>query len=267
MSDILKQITDYKKSEVLKLKKKQSIKDFEKEIINIENPRKFSDTLISASNDKFGLIAEVKKASPSKGIIRKDFNPEKIAIDYEKAGAACLSVLTDQNFFHGKNEYLEKIKKIVDLPILRKDFIIDEFQVIESKSIGADGILLIAACLDKKQIIKLSRLAKSLGLEVLIEIHDLSELDDCCIESVDIIGVNNRNLKTFNVDIETSVSLSSKIPSNYAKISESGISNSNDIITLKNFGYDGFLIGENFMKSVDPGRALANFLNEIKNDC
>ena len=110
MSDILKQITDYKKSEVLKLKKKQSIKDFEKEIINIENPRKFSDTLISASNDKFGLIAEVKKASPSKGIIRKDFNPEKIAIDYEKAGAACLSVLTDQNFFHGKSEYLEKIK-------------------------------------------------------------------------------------------------------------------------------------------------------------
>ena len=106
-----------------------------------------------------------------------------------------------------------------------------------------------------------------MGLEVLIEIHDLSELDDCCIDSVDIIGVNNRNLKTFNVDIETSISLSSKIPSNYAKISESGISNSNDIITLKNFGYDGFLIGENFMKSVDPGRALANFLNEIKNDC
>ena len=152
MSDILKQITDYKKSEVLKLKKKQSIKDFEKEIINIENPRKFSDTLISASNDKFGLIAEVKKASPSKGIIRKDFNPEKIAIDYEKAGAACLSVLTDQNFFHGKSEYLEKIKKIVDLPILRKDFIIDEFQIFESRFIGADCILLIVACLNDTEL-------------------------------------------------------------------------------------------------------------------
>ena len=193
MSDILKQITDYKKSEVLELKKKQSIKDFEKEIINIENPRKFSDTLISASNDKFGLIAEVKKASPSKGIIRKDFNPEKIAIDYEKAGAACLSVLTDQNFFHGTNEYLEKIKKIVDLPILRKDFIIDEFQIFESRFIGADCILLIVACLNDTELNDFYKISKY--IDYIIEENELKQGMFLPGENIPIYSKSRLNIK------------------------------------------------------------------------
>ena len=262
--DILSKIISKKIDELNQLKRSISISDLENSEFFERNNKSIVNGLIE---NEISIIAEHKRKSPSRSEINSQTPTEKIINGYQEAGAAALSILTEKNFFNGSINDILNARKITELPILRKDFIIDEFQVIESKSIGADGILLIAACLDKKQIIKLSELGKSLGLEVLIEIHDLSELDDCCIDSVDIIGVNNRNLKTFNVDIETSVSLSSKIPSNYAKISESGISNSNDIITLKNFGFDGFLIGENFMKSVDPGRALANFLNEIKNDC
>ena len=262
--DILSKIISKKIDELNQLKRVISTSDLESSEFFERNNKSIVSGLIG---NEISIIAEHKRKSPSRSEINFQTSTEKIINGYQKAGAVALSILTEKNFFNGSNYDITNVRKITELPILRKDFIIDEFQVLESKSIGADGILLIAACLDKKQIIKLSRLAKSLDLEVLIEIHDLSELDDCCIESVDIIGVNNRNLKTFNVDIETSVSLSSKIPSNYAKISESGISNSNDIVTLKNFGYDGFLIGENFMKTEDPGRALENFLNEIKNDC
>ena len=149
---------------------------------------------------------------------------------------------------------------------MRKDFIIDEYQIIESKSIGADGILLIAACLEKKEIIRLSKLAKSLDLEVLIEIHDLSEISRSCIESVDIIGINNRNLKTFDVQIKTSLDLIKEIPEQYTKISESGISKVSDIIELKNCGFDGFLIGESFMKTEDPGLSLSKFIRKVKDE-
>ena len=260
MSDILKQITDYKKSEVLKLKKKQSIKDFEKEIINIENPRKFSDTLISASNDKFGLIAEVKKASPSKGIIRKDFNPEKIAIDYEKAGAACLSVLTDQNFFHGKNEYLEKIKKIVDLPILRKDFIIDEFQIFESRFIGADCILLIVACLNDTELNDFYNISKSLKMDALIEVHNEDELQRALKLNPKMIGINNRNLKNMTVTLDTSIKLVKKIPKNILVVSESGFKNHSDLKLMEQYGIKSFLIGETFMKSKNIQSSVENIL-------
>ena len=260
MSDILKQITDYKKSEVLKLKKKQSIKDFEKEIINIENPRKFSDTLISASNDKFGLIAEVKKGSPSKGIIRKDFNPEKIAIDYEKAGAACLSVLTDQNFFHGKSEYLEKIKKIVDLPILRKDFIIDEFQIFESRFIGADCILLIVACLNDIELNDFYNISKSLEMDALIEVHNEDELQRALKLNPKMIGINNRNLKNMTVTLDTSIKLVKKIPKNILVVSESGFKNHSDLKLMEQYGIKSFLIGETFMKSKNIQSSVENIL-------
>ena len=262
--NILSKIISKKIDELNQVKRVISISELESSEFFDRNNKSIVSGLIE---NEISIIAEHKRKSPSRSEINFQTSTEKIINGYQKSGAVALSILTEKNFFNGSNYDITNARKITELPILRKDFIIDEFQVLESKSIGADGILLIAACLDKKQIIKLSRLAKSLDLEVLIEIHDLSELDNCCIDSVDIIGVNNRNLMTFNVDIETSISLSSKIPRNYVKISESGISNPNDIITLKNFGYDGFLIGENFMKTEDPGRALENFLNEIKNDC
>ena len=253
MSDILKQITDYKKSEVLELKKKQSIKDFEKEIINIENPRKFSDTLISASNDKFGLIAEIKKASPSKGIIRKDFNPEKIAIDYEKAGAACLSVLTDQNFFHGKSEYLEKIKKIVDLPILRKDFIIDEFQIFESRFIGADCILLIVACLNDTELNDFYNISESLKMDALIEVHNEDELQRALKLNPKMIGINNRNLKTLETDVNTTYDIHDVLVNHSGPlISESGIKSKEEILEIaKKTKIKTFLIGESLLQNLD----------------
>ena len=259
--DILSKIISKKIDELSQLKRTISISDLESSEFYERNNKSIVSGLIE---NEISIIAEHKRKSPSRSEINSQKPTEKIINGSQEAGAAALSILTEKNFFNGSNNDILSARKITELPILRKDFIIDEFQVIESKSIGADGILLIAACLDKKQIIKLSELAKSLGLEVLIEIHDLSELDDCCIESIDIIGVNNRNLKTFDVDIETSIGLSSKIPSNYSKISESGISNSNDVKTLIDCGFDGFLIGENFMKTNDPGKALVNFINEIK---
>ena len=261
--DILSKIIAKKMESLNQLKRLCSVRDLEKSKFFNRNNKSIVNSL---KENETSIIAEHKRKSPSKSEINFQTPSEKIIKGYQKAGAAALSILTEENFFKGSNKDISNYRNITDLPILRKDFIIDEFQIIESKSIGADGILLIAACLDKKQIIKLSKLAKSLDLEVLIEIHDLSELDNCLIDSIDIIGVNNRNLKTFNVDIETSISLSEKIPSNYVKISESGISNSSDIIKLKRFGFDGFLIGENFMKTDDPGKALSNLLNEIKND-
>ena len=265
MTDILKKITDYKKIEVIKLKKKQSIKDFEKEIVNSEKPRKFLETLISESNDKFGLIAEVKKASPSKGIIRENFDPEKIAMDYKKAGAACLSVLTDQNFFHGKNEYLENIKKIVDLPILRKDFIIDEFQIFESRFIGADCILLIVACLNDTQLNNFYNIAKSLDMDTLVEVHNEDELQSALKLNPKMIGINNRNLKNMTVNLDTSLKLVKKIPNNILVVSESGFQNHSDLKLMEQYGIKNFLIGETFMKSKNIQLSVERILFGRKN--
>ncbi len=265
MSDILKQITDYKKNEVHRLKKKQSIKDFEKKIIKIEEPRKFLDALITASIDKFGLIAEVKKTSPSKGIIRRDFNPEKIAMDYKKAGAACISVLTDQNFFHGKNEYLGNIKKIVDLPILRKDFIIDEFQIFESRFIGADCILLIVACLNDTELYDFYNIAKSLNMDTLIEVHNEDELQRALKLNPEMIGINNRNLKNMTVNLDTSLKLVKKIPNNILVVSESGFQNHSDLKLMEHYGIKNFLIGETFMKSKNIQLSVERILFGRKN--
>ena len=265
MNNILKKITDYKKSEVLRLKKKQSIKDFEKEIIKSEKPRKFLEALILESNDKFGLIAEVKKASPSKGIIRDNFDPEKIAMDYKKAGAACLSVLTDQNFFHGKNEYLKNIKKIVDLPILRKDFIIDEFQIFESRYIGADCILLIVACLNDNELNDFYNIAKSLKMDALIEVHNEDELQSALKLNPKMIGINNRNLKNMTVALDTSLKLVKKIPNNILVVSESGFQNHSDLKLMEQYGIKNFLIGETFMKSKNIQLSVERILFGRKN--
>ena len=209
----------------------------------------------------FHLICEVKKASPSKGIIRENFQPVEIAKKYEQGGASAISVLTDEKYFMGRPEYLREIKKIVSLPVLRKDFIIDEYQIIEAKSIGADCILLIASILNPKQIKSLAAFAKRLGLEVLIEVRTKEEIDAHCNEHIDLIGVNNRDLTNFTTHISNSLRLFEYLPKELVKISESGISKASQIQELNAVGYDGFLIGNYFMKHEEPGRACKNLID------
>jgi indole-3-glycerol phosphate synthase len=210
-----------------------------------------------------GIIAEFKRASPSKGIINDKAGVLDVVSAYEKNGAAGLSILTEPYFFNGNNVDNSNVVSSQNTPILRKDFIIDEYQLVESKGIGADVILLIAACLDPKEVKNLAAAAKNLGLEVLLEIHNEKELDHICDE-VDMVGVNNRNLKTFGVDIENSLQLINKIPTNKPAIAESGISDAETIVTLREAGFKGFLIGETFMKETDPAIAFANFVKQLK---
>lgn len=212
--------------------------------------------------DKNGIIAEIKRHSPSKGYLNKHVNVERTSIGYMQAGASALSVLTDSEFFKGSSEDLKTARKFNFCPILRKDFIIDEYQIIESKSIGADAILLIAAVLSKAEIQKLTSFAHSLKLEVLLEIHSPDELEKLS-EGVNVIGVNNRNLKTLEIDIKTSFQLADLIPSQYLKVSESGIEKPEFILELKAVGYNGFLIGSHFMRHPRPEQACKEFINEV----
>ncbi|WP_035482915.1 indole-3-glycerol phosphate synthase TrpC [Algoriphagus marincola] len=214
--------------------------------------------------EKSGIIAEFKRKSPSKGLINGAASVEQVSIGYMQAGASALSILTDQEYFGGSSEDLKVARKFNFCPILRKDFVVDEYQIIEAKSIGADCILLIAAALEPEKLKSLAYFAKSLGLEVLLEVHDGEELEKSLNDGVDLVGVNNRNLKTFDVSIDTSLELVSAIPSSFVKISESGISDPKTLIELKKAGFDGFLIGENFMKSSRPEQAAYNFIKEFK---
>jgi indole-3-glycerol phosphate synthase len=209
-----------------------------------------------------GIIAEFKRKSPSGGRINESADPVSVATAYTQAGAAGLSVLTDRTYFGGTAADLSRVRLACMLPVLRKEFIIDEYQVLESKAIGADVILLIASVLGKKEIRRLSGMAKSIGLEVLLEIHCERELDSIH-ETVDLVGVNNRDLKKMVTDIETSRRLAQKIPGEFAKVSESGISKAETIMELRDHGFKGFLIGEFFMREVDPGEACRNLINNI----
>ncbi len=228
---------------------------FSRETVSLAENLKNSDT---------GIIAEFKRKSPSKGWINKDADIEDIAFDYEKAGVSGMSVLTDEIYFGGTMDDLLIARENCNLPLLRKEFIIDEYQIIEAKAIGADAILLIASILTKAQIKLFSELAKSLNLDVLLEVHNEAELQKSIMSSLDIIGVNNRDLKSFEVSLETSKKLSELIPSHFVKISESGISSVNSIKELQPYGFQGFLIGENFMKTVDPGQSAAQFIRDLK---
>ncbi len=210
-----------------------------------------------------GIIAEFKRRSPSKGVINDKVKIEEVVSAYETYGAVGISILTDEEYFGGSNEELMKARKIVDIPLLRKDFIIDEYQVVEAKSIGADIILLIAACLTPAEVKRLAAIARELGLETLLELHEEKELEHIC-DDIDLIGINNRDLKTFEVDIERSLRMSEKIPTNKIKIAESGISSVENIRLFKENGFKGFLIGENFMKEADPGKAFEKFVNKLK---
>ena len=258
---ILDQIIKTKKIELNYSKENTSILDLEKfpffnrSIISLSN---------SIKNSDHGIIAEHKRKSPSKSIINDSTPIQQVIRGYDNSGASGISVLTDEKYFGGTLEDLIKTRNETKIPILRKDFIIDEYQIIETKAQGGDAILLIAACLSEKEIKKLSEFAKSIDLEVLTEIHNLEELKGCLIDSVDIIGINNRNLKTFEVDIKTSKSLIKYIPNDFIKISESGLSSHVELEELKEFGFDGFLMGESFMKQKDPGLELLNFINKLK---
>jgi len=255
---VLNKIIDRKKVEVAEAKTKVSIAQLEMLI----NPALANLSLkqhLTALN-KTGIIAEFKKGSPSKGIINDAVKPELVTKGYELAGASACSVLTDKDFFFGAAEDLKAARKAVNIPLLRKDFMIDEYQILEAKAWGANIILLIAACLTPAEVQRLAKFAHSLDLEVLLEVHNKEELLTNLIDEVDVIGVNNRNLKTFEVSINNSLELAELIPNRYIKISESGLDAPEDLITLGKAGFKGFLMGERFMKEKDPGKAMAEFV-------
>lgn len=260
--NILDKIIRDKKSEVLLKKEIIPVSQleasvlFEKKIISLSQRLRKSET---------GIIAEHKRRSPSKAIINQSLAVNEVAEGYENAGVCGMSVLTDSKYFGGSLDDLLLARAATEMPLLRKEFIIDEYQILEAKAYGADLILLIAAVLSEKELQKLSAFARSLGMEVLLEVHNSEELNKSLLPSVNMLGVNNRNLKTFEVDLSTSKELSSKIPDDFVKVSESGISSVAAIKDLQTFGYKGFLIGENFMKTQNPGEEAAKFINAFKN--
>ncbi len=260
--DILDKILAHKEKEVAERKSLYPAKLLEQSIYFATEPVSLKKYLLR--EDKVGIIAEIKRKSPSKGMIHEFVSIEQTSISYMQAGASALSILTDNEFFGGSNEDLTTARKFNFCPILRKDFIIDEYQIIEAKSIGADAILLIAAALAPKKLQALAQFAKSLELEVLMEVHNGEELENHLNNNLDIVGVNNRNLKTFEVAVETSIDLAKRIPEDFVKISESGISQPETVIKLMSHGYQGFLIGEYFMSHSRPGAACAEFIKKIK---
>ena len=214
-------------------------------------------------NSNSGIIAEHKRRSPSKDTINQNTNVSQVALGYQKAGVCGMSVLTDIKYFGGSLEDLLLARAAVDTPLLRKEFIIDEYQIIEAKAHGADTILLISAILSKNEIKSLSELAKSIGLDVLLEVHNEKELHKSLLPSIDMLGVNNRDLKSFKVNLDTSKKLAALIPNDFVKVSESGISSVDAIKELKTYGYQGFLIGENFMKTNNPSKSALEFIQKI----
>ncbi len=260
---ILKQITASKKSEIELNKAIKPIKLLERSIYFETNVVSMKHYLLR--KDKVGIIAEIKRSSPSTGELKNNLDIEKLSIGYMQAGATALSVLTDQNYFGGSNDDLTIARKFNYCPILRKDFIIDEYQLVEAKSIGADCILLIAACLTPPKCIELAAYAKSLGLEVLLEVHNNTEINTHLNIHVDIVGVNNRNLHDFKTSIDTSIVLAELIPNDFVKISESGIHEAVQIIKLQQFGFEGFLIGGYFMKHARPDEACKELIVKLQN--
>ncbi len=259
--DTLQTIIEFKKKEVAERKSLYPVKLLEKTIYFNSPCVSFKKYL--QRNDLTGIIAEFKRKSPLRGFINKYADIEKTTLGYMQAGASALSILTDTNFFGGKNEDLTTARKFNFCPILRKDFVVDEYQITEAKSIGADVILLIAAVLKKEQIKNYTKLANDLGMEVLLEIHGEDELDKI-IPEIEIVGINNRNLKTMEVSIQNSLAILPKISFSVLKISESGIKTAEQLVQLKNAGFNGFLMGEFFMKHGRPEEACMQFIKEVK---
>ena len=267
MSDILDKIVATKKIEVLSSLKRASLVN-QREIAEANNldpllkPRGFIQAIENKiAAGKAGVITEIKKASPSKGILRENFKPAEIALSYEKHGAACLSVLTDLDYFQGCNAYLQESRAACSIPVLRKDFTIDPYQVYEARAIGADAILLIVACLELNQMKDLEACAHDLGLDVLVEVHNAPELEQALELKTPLLGINNRNLKTFEVSLQTTLSLLSMVPSNKTLVTESGILSRADVQLMRDNQINAFLVGEAFMRAADPGAALSELFS------
>lgn len=261
MADILSTILQTKKQEIKSGQQSQSIEQFKLTIENLPVCRGFYSAIRNKMTaQQAAVIAEIKKASPSKGLISHNFDAKSAAISYEKGGATCLSVLTDVEYFQGHNDYLLQAKNAVNLPVLRKDFIIDAWQVYQSRVLGADCVLLIVAALADPQLYELTVLAQDLGMDVLMEVHDDAELQRALNTPAKLIGINNRNLKTFVTSLETSMKMAQSIPSDRIVISESGIHSAKDINDLQRHGINSFLIGEAFMRKDNPGAELNRML-------
>ena len=262
MSDILKEIVAVKQDEVAASKRKMSLEAIRDDAFTRVMTRDFVGAIKAKITEGLSaVIAEVKKASPSKGVLREDFVAADIAQSYAQSGAACLSVLTDKQFFQGSVDYLKQARASCDLPVLRKDFIVDAYQVYESRCMGADCILLIAACLEDPQMVEFEAIAMSLGMACLVEVHDQFELERALKLKTPLVGVNNRNLRTFEVDLSTSIGMVAKVLEQSADkivISESGIQTKQDIARVREAKVNAFLVGEAFMRAPDPGEAMAH---------
>jgi indole-3-glycerol phosphate synthase len=262
MSDILQRIVAAKRDEVAAAKAQRTLASMRAVAREQAPPRGFEAALRAAiAGGRAAVIAEVKKASPSKGVLREHFVPAEIAVSYARHGAACLSVLTDAPFFQGAPAYLAQARAACELPALRKDFIVDEYQVHQSRAMGADCILLIVACLDDAELAAFEACAQALGMDVLVEVHDEAELQRALRLKTALVGVNNRNLRTFEVSLDTTLALQPKLPADRLLIAESGILARADVQRLRSAGVHAFLVGEAFMRAPDPGQALAGLFD------
>ena len=260
--NILDKIVLHKRKELAELQQKLAVKALERSPL-FELPRVSLTQKLQEPNAS-GIIAEFKRKSPSQGIINDTATVKETVLGYQQAEVCGVSILTDQQFFMGEKTDVEQARSLLHIPILRKDFTLDEFQVLEARAMGADVILLIAAILNPEEILRLATFAHSLELEVLMEVHDGEELARSLNDSIDMVGVNNRNLKDFTVDIQTSLSLAENIPDSFVKVAESGLSNPKEVIRLRNAGFQGFLMGQRFMETDNPARACQEFVDQIK---
>ena len=260
--DILQRIVARKREEIAARRAQVTQAALEGRLADADTPRGFVAALqAKVEAGQAAVIAEIKKASPSKGVLREDFHPAEIARSYADGGAACLSVLTDIDFFQGSDVYLQQARAACALPVIRKDFIVDDYQVLEARAIGADCILLIAACLDDRSLRALNDRARELGMDVLIEVHDAQELERALQTDNRLIGVNNRNLRTFEVSLQTTLDLLDRIPDDRLVVTESGILAPKDVRLMRDHGVHAFLVGEAFMRAEDPGARLAELFS------
>lgn len=255
---ILDKIVTHKREELKETKRRLPIAEVKGRIVDADATRGFAAKVAAGGDIK--LIAEVKKASPSKGVIREDFDPVAIAKSYEAAGASCISVLTESKFFQGNLEYLGSIRQAVGLPLLRKDFIIEEYQIYEARAAGADAILLIAAYLDRRQMEDFLGISRRLGMDTLVESHTYKELDKALLAGATLVGINNRDLKTFNINLHITLDLLRDVPDDRLVVSESGIGTREDVVKLQQAGVDAILVGESLMREPDVGRKVKELL-------
>lgn len=258
MADVLSQIVQTKREEVAKASAIYSLRDLEQQIPGAPEPRGFERAIVSrVKQGQTAVIAEIKKASPSKGVIRENFDPVEIALSYESHGATCLSVLTDRDYFQGSPDFLVAARSATNLPTLRKDFMIDPYQIYEARCMGADCILLIVAALGEQQMLELADTASSLGMDILVESHSGEELSRALEVKTALIGINNRNLKTFETSLKNTLDLLNEIPDDRTVITESGIHTERDVSRMRQAEVRAFLVGEAFMRQADPGLALS----------